>query len=654
MLLGKFEESLEICQLSRKDQPVSAENDAQQVELRFVEGCVSRALGKIENAVESFESVLKANSGHLEAHDHLYGFTCGLRPYRRNGSFDSIVEAFRRGNYGAVVEASQLGIWTRWLGVDAVLVLLASSLACLRDSAALYELGHRGVRDRPDSSITWYCVGLFYQLLGRSDEARRYLFKAGIGSKLKPAGVADSGIGPAWIALGHSFAAYGDHDQAVSAYVAAVRTHSPGSIEPPLFLAIEYMRVRQPVLAAAYLVDAHAIDAQDARVLNELAVLQAGKENYPAALKLITKSLELSKTQSLLSLSVALNYCIISAKAAMLSVSGTLESLLMRCVEDVLQPVLGLAKRSINRGTDSKQPIGPLSIFPWIGNSAHASPEHGIIFTFSLFQEWRALLTAKLDMPRAQLLTESALDGYRLLLECRNEHRNPAMEPVIMERQYRLLTAHSSPPTRLNVPSTTRLNVPSTTNTTDYPSNTYKTPRTPLIRSHSLTANLSANSTSNSSFLSVAAQTPVMSFSAGNLPTAYALGLGSAASSIAASVSRRRLSLRRQMTGLRFDPTETLTNSFSSFDSDNNNYNSSSNNSSNNNNNNSNSSFISSLGARTLNSIHLNEELEMTTGNLIANQSMILLDDTDESDNFINEEFKSDDFPNMQLDDSDN
>ena len=107
------------------------------------------------------------------------------------------------------------------------------------------------------------------------------------------------------------------------------------------------------------------------------------------------------------------------------------------------------------------------------------------------------------------------------------------------------------------------------------------------------------------------------------------------------------------MTGLRFDPTETLTNSFSSFDSDNNNYNNSSNNS-NNHNNNSNSSFISSLGARTLNSIHLNEELEMTTGNLIANQSMILLDDTDESDNFINEEFKSDDFPNMQLDDSDN
>ena len=622
--MGKNEQALEICKLALKEEVLekNAEIDIVKMEIHFIEGCLSRALGKITGAIEAFDQVLKQDPNHSEAHDHLYGFTCGLLPYKaRNTEEDELIKAYKRGNYRKIIDLTLDNLWTRWLGDETVMTLLISSLAGNFNSSALYTLGQRLVNQRPTSSVSWYCVGLFYQVTGRSDEARRYLFKAGIGSKMNKSGAPDAGIGPAWIALGHSFAAYGDHDQAVSAYVAAVKSHCPGTVDPSLFLAIEYLRVRQPILSGAYLIDAHNCDSSNTQVLNELACLQAGKENYSAAKKFLTRAVELAKNSLPINFQItfALNLSVVRVKEIMSSSSVDAESvkaILDDCAENILGPFLNPVKKTIS-STSSTFNSNPsaLSLFPLTANSAHPSSEHSFLFAFCAIQEWRALLTSE----KVIKFTEDALEGYRLLLECRNEHRNLAMENALIERQHRLLTAHST----LSVKSFDAYKVPlkpadESFSVNNFKANclnsNYKTPRTPLIRSHSMAMldSFSSNSGSNLSYISSqigVPHTPILSFSAGALPTASALGFGSAASSIAASVSRRRLSLRRQMTGLRFDPAETSA-SFSSLESDN--------------------SFTSTSGTGAIvTSTQINEDLMMTASSLIENQSMILMEGTD-------------------------
>lgn len=624
MLMGKNEQALEICKLALKEEVLekSTEIDLVKMEIRFIEGCLSRALGKIPGAIEAFEQVLKQDPNHAEALDHLYGFTSGLLPYKaRNSEEDVLIQAYQRGNYKIIIDLTLDNLWTRWLGDETVMTLLISSLAANFNSSALYTLGQRSVNHRPNSSISWYCVGLFYQVTGRSDEARRYLFKAGTGSKMNKSGAPDAGIGPAWIALGHSFAAYGDHDQAVSAYVAAVKSHCPGSVDPSLFLAIEYLRVRQPVLSGAYLIDAYNCDSSNPQVLNELACLQAGKENYSAAKKFLKRAVDLAKNSlpTIFQITFALNLSVVMVKEIMNSSSADAEGVkevLDDCAENILGPFLNTVKKTISSpASASNSNPSVLSLFPWAANSAHPSAEHSFLFVFCVIQEWRALLTNE----KASKFTEEALEGYRMLLECRNEHRNLALEAILIERQHRLLTAHST----LSVKSADVYEVPLKPSDESFSANNfktnclnsnYKTPRTPLIRSHSLAMfdSFSSSSGSNLSYISSQVgvpQTPILSFSAGALPTVSALGLGSAASSIAASVSRRRLSLRRQMTGLRFDPADTSA-SFSSFESDN--------------------SFMSTVGiGATVTSTQINEDLMMTASSLIENQSMILMEGTD-------------------------
>jgi tetratricopeptide (TPR) repeat protein len=653
MLMGKNEQALEICKLALKEEisEKSAEIDVVKMEISFIEGCLSRALGKISGAIEAFDQVLKQDSNHSEAYDHLYGFTCGLLSYKaRNSEEDVLIQAYRKGNYARIIDATLENLWTRWLGDETVMTLLISSLAGNFNASALYNLGQRSVNQRPNSSVSWYCVGLFYQVTGRSDEARRYLFKAGIGSKINKSGAPDAGIGPAWIALGHSFAAYGDHDQAVSAYVAGVKSHCPGSVDPSLFLAIEYLRVRQPILAGAYLIDAHNCDSSNTQVLNELACLQAGKENYSAAKKFLSRAVDLAKTSLpiIFQITFALNLSVARVKEIMNSPSADADSVKMvldDCAENVIGPFVNSVKKTIS-STSSYLNSNPsvLSLFPWTANSAHPSAEHTFLFSFCVIQEWRALLTSE----KAISLTEEALEGYQTLLECRNEHRNSAMEAVLIERQHRLLTAYST----LSVNSVDAYQVllkPADESFSrnnfkaNFLNSNYKTPRTPLIRSHSMTMldSFSSSSGSNLSYISSqigVLQTPILSFSSGALPTASALGLGSAASSIAASVSRRRLSLRRQMTGLRFDPAETSA-SFSSFESDN--------------------SFTSTAGISAIvTSTQVNEDLMMTASSLIENQSMLLIDATDieadceltSNDHTITEPFEYADEEDMRLD----
>lgn len=70
--------------------------------------------------------------------------------------------------------------------------------------AELFCIAHKLVDLYSDQAISWYAVGCYYDLIGKSDPARRYLSKATSIDRL---------FGPAWLAYGHSFAKENEHDQ---------------------------------------------------------------------------------------------------------------------------------------------------------------------------------------------------------------------------------------------------------------------------------------------------------------------------------------------------------------------------------------------------------------------------------------------------------
>ena len=65
-----------------------------------------------------------------------------------------------------------------------------------------------------DKPISWFAVGCYYYLIGNNESARKFFGRA---SQL------DIHFGAAWIGFGHSFAAEGEHDQAMAAYCTSAR-----------------------------------------------------------------------------------------------------------------------------------------------------------------------------------------------------------------------------------------------------------------------------------------------------------------------------------------------------------------------------------------------------------------------------------------------
>lgn len=95
--------------------------------------------------------------------------------------------------------------------------------------------------------------------------------------------------------LGHSFSRSGDHDQAVSAYALLARHLAPASLLPRVFLAMEFLKTRQPGLATPYLLEAYNADPGSPWVLNELGLLYCLKKDYARALSSLASAAALSK-----------------------------------------------------------------------------------------------------------------------------------------------------------------------------------------------------------------------------------------------------------------------------------------------------------------------------------------------------------------------
>ena len=160
-------------------------------------------------------------------------------------------------------------------------------LACLhelQETNSLFLLSHRLADAHPEEPATWLAVGVYYLSISKIAEARRYFSKA---SMMNPH------FGPAWIGFAHTFAAEGEHDQAISAYSTAVRLFQ-GTHLPQLFLGMQNLHLNNMTLAQEYLNTAHDLCPSDPLVLNELGVVFYHLDHLVPAIQLFTQALILA------------------------------------------------------------------------------------------------------------------------------------------------------------------------------------------------------------------------------------------------------------------------------------------------------------------------------------------------------------------------
>lgn len=160
-------------------------------------------------------------------------------------------------------------------------------LACLHElnqTNALFLLSHRLADLYPEEPVTWLAVGTYYLAISKVAEARRFFSKASM---------MDPHFGPAWIGFAHTFAAEGEHDQAIAAYSTAVKLFQ-GTHLPHLFLGMQNLQLNNLRLAQEYLSTAHSLCGTDPLVLNELAVVFYHLDSLEPAIRLFNEALDLA------------------------------------------------------------------------------------------------------------------------------------------------------------------------------------------------------------------------------------------------------------------------------------------------------------------------------------------------------------------------
>ena len=160
-------------------------------------------------------------------------------------------------------------------------------LACLHELAqinTLFLLAHRLADLHPDQPATWLAVGVYYLSISQIAEARRFFSKASM---------MDPHFGPAWIGFAHTFAAEGEHDQAISAYSTAARLFQ-GTHLPQLFLGMQNLQLNNMTLAHEYLNAAHALCSTDPLLLNELGVVFYHLDHLSEAINIFNSALSIA------------------------------------------------------------------------------------------------------------------------------------------------------------------------------------------------------------------------------------------------------------------------------------------------------------------------------------------------------------------------
>ena len=183
-------------------------------------------------------------------------------------------------------------------------------LACLYETGAtnsLFLLAHTLADHAPEEPYTYLAIGVYYLSVSKIAEARRYFSKA---SLMNPHSA------PAWIGFAHTFAAEGEHDQAIAAYSTAARLFQ-GSHLPQLFLGMQHLALNNMSLAHEYLCAAYSMSTGsgsgssftiptnpsglpplggDPLVLNELGVVLYHQNHLEGAVELFRQSLALASS----------------------------------------------------------------------------------------------------------------------------------------------------------------------------------------------------------------------------------------------------------------------------------------------------------------------------------------------------------------------
>ena len=160
-------------------------------------------------------------------------------------------------------------------------------LACLYElqlKNALFLIAHDLADNHPEEPCTWLAVGIYYLATNKVAEARRYFSKASM---------MDPHFGPAWIGFAHTFAAEGEHDQAISAYSTAARLFM-GTHLPQLFLGMQNHMLNNMTLADEFLKTAYGLCKTDPLLLNEMGVVFYHQERLEDSVEMFTKALEIA------------------------------------------------------------------------------------------------------------------------------------------------------------------------------------------------------------------------------------------------------------------------------------------------------------------------------------------------------------------------
>jgi anaphase-promoting complex subunit 6 len=160
-------------------------------------------------------------------------------------------------------------------------------LACLYElqlKNALFLVSHDLADNHPEEPCTWLAVGIYYLAINKVAEARRYFSKASM---------MDPHFGPAWIGFAHTFAAEGEHDQAISAYSTAARLFM-GTHLPQLFLGMQNHMLNNMTLADEFLKTAYGLCSADPLLLNEMGVVFYHQERLGDAVAIFVKALEIA------------------------------------------------------------------------------------------------------------------------------------------------------------------------------------------------------------------------------------------------------------------------------------------------------------------------------------------------------------------------
>ncbi|KAG6017468.1 hypothetical protein E4U43_001068 [Claviceps pusilla] len=161
-------------------------------------------------------------------------------------------------------------------------------LACLYElkmKNILFLVAHDLADTHPEEPCTWLAVGIYYFAIDKIAEARRYFSKASM---------MDAHFGPAWIGFAHTFAAEGEHDQAISAYSTAARLFM-GTHLPQIFLGMQNHALNNMALAEEFLKTAYGLCKTDPLLLNEMGIVKYHQDRPKEAVQYFTAALDIAE-----------------------------------------------------------------------------------------------------------------------------------------------------------------------------------------------------------------------------------------------------------------------------------------------------------------------------------------------------------------------